>query len=49
MEYKEYQNRRMTAEEQHLNTLRDELEAEHADELAALIEEIYNEDLEVIG
>lgn len=44
MRLSDYGKSRAAAEEQRLA----ELEAAHSEELAALIEEIYNEDLEVI-
>ena len=45
MKLTDYAKSRTTAEDKRF----EELEAAHAEELAALVEEIYNEDLEVIG
>lgn len=49
MKYKDYMTRRGEAEDARLDAQRSELEAAHAAELGALIEEIYNEDMEVIN
>lgn len=45
MKLTDYTRSRTEAEDRRV----EELEAAHAEELAALVEEIYNEDLEVIG
>ena len=45
MKLKDYAQSRTAAEDRRI----EELEAAHAEELAALVEEIYNDDLEVIG